>query len=106
MTLLFCKKCFYCADNTIDQEMRRVASLIFPLAGVSGRGKPLFLSRFRLGQDARCAGKCEKRHWLLSTEHTFHSVEEISFVIHCQAETARNPTEVNRCSAAALSCCV
>src|SRR5712691_2456508 len=28
MTLLFCKKCFYCADNTIDREMRRVASLI------------------------------------------------------------------------------
>ena len=30
MTLLFCKKCFYCADNTIDQEMRRVASSVFP----------------------------------------------------------------------------
>src|SRR6266699_1134042 len=51
--------------------MRRVASLIFPLEGVSGRGKPPFLARFRLGQDARCAGRCEKRHWLLSTEHTF-----------------------------------
>src|SRR5438477_5858486 len=37
---------------------------------------------------------------------TFHAGGAISFVIHCQAETPRNPTEVNRCSAAALSCCV
>src|SRR3954463_2275178 len=37
---------------------------------------------------------------------TFHPVGAISFVIHCQAETVRNPTDVNRCSAAVLTCSV
>src|ERR1700680_2419920 len=36
MTLLFFNKCFYCADNTIDEEMRRVARLYNSLCKWSG----------------------------------------------------------------------